>query len=211
MAKKRSSVPVSQRKRGQPAAEGGKLPGWSWFALGGALLILLVAGLMYLGQRGQASARGGLDGLVVFPDPGRGHQEGDIEYADLVPVGGTHNPEWLNCGIYEEPVRPENAIHSMEHGAVWIAYRPDLPAAQVDTLRDLVRQEQNRRGERLVLLAPQPGLDVPIVATAWRVQLKLENALDERLPRFLELYQRGPFYPEPGASCTFGGIGQPVS
>jgi hypothetical protein len=129
----------------------------------------------------------------------------------LVPVGGVHNPQWLNCGIYDEPVRRENAIHSMEHGAVWLAYRPDLPAEQVDYLRNIVRNERAELGENLILLAPLPDLDVPLVATAWRAQLKLDDVYDERLQLFLDRYQRGPYYPEPGASCTFGGIGEPLS
>jgi len=185
-----------------------KIPTWWWLAGGGTLLVLLVAGLFYLGYQGQAIANSGIEGLEIFPDPGRGHQEGDIEYNRVAPVGGLHNPNWINCGIYTEPVRRENVIHSMEHGAVWLAYQPDLPANQVDTLRNIVRQEQSRRGEPLVVLAPQPGLNAPIVATAWRVQLELEDANDERLQAFLDRYQRGPFTPEVGASCAFGGTMQ---
>jgi hypothetical protein len=99
----------------------------------------------------------------------------------------------------------------MEHGAVWIAYRPDLPADQVEILRNLVRQDQAGTQERWIVLAPLPDLKDPIVATAWRVQLRLENASDERLVQFVKTYVKGPFYPEPGATCTFGGIGEPLS
>lgn len=99
----------------------------------------------------------------------------------------------------------------MEHGAVWLAYRPDLPVDHVETLRDIVRQERSSRGEALIILAPQPGLEIPMVATAWRAQLELEEATDERLLAFLDRFQRGPFSPEPGATCTFGGIGEPMT
>lgn len=203
MAKKRSAKRASQ----SPA---GGLPGRVWIFGGAALVLVLVSGLLYLGF-GAAKAGSGIEGMKILPDLGRGHQEGDISYASLTPGSGIHNPTWLNCGIYDEPVRTENVIHSMEHGAVWIAYRPDLPAEQVETLRNLVRREQSRKGERLIVLAPKPGLEKPVVATAWRVQLELDQAGDERLANFVQLYQRGPFYPEPGASCTFGGIGTPLS
>jgi hypothetical protein len=172
---------------------------------------LVVVGLFYLGYQEESAASVNIEGVETFPDLGRDHQEGDLEYATLVPAGGVHNPQWLNCGIYEEPIRTENALHSMEHGAVWLAYQPELPAEQVELLREIVRDERSKRGEALVLLAPLPGLDVPLVATAWRVQLELEDPSDERLRAFLDRYQRGPYYPEPGASCTFGGIGEPVS
>ncbi len=208
MPKKRK--PISSR---QKPPRGG-LPGWAWLAGGAALLVLLVGGLLYLGYgSGPAAvaADGDIDGVKILADPGRGHQDGDIAYNDLVPAGGLHNPEWLNCGIYDAPVRNENVIHSLEHGAVWIAYRPELPAEEVNSLRELVRDEQRRLGERMIVLAPKPGLQTPIIATAWRVQLELENAGDERLDQFVQRYQRGPFYPEPGATCTFGGVGEPLS
>lgn len=183
-----------------------KFPLWVWLAGGGVILVLIVGGLFYLGYQGQAVANSGIEGLEIFPDPGRGHVSGDVDYDQFPPPGGPHNPEWLNCGIYEEPVRAENVVHSMEHGAAWIAYQPDLPQEQVAILEDIVRRERSRRAEPLIVLSPQPGLDAPIVATAWRVQLKLEDARDERLQAFLDRYQRGPFTPEIGASCAFGGI-----
>ena len=164
-------------------------------------MVLLVLGLFYLGQQGVAQVN--IEGLVVLPDPGAGHQEGDIVYERDVPAGGPHNPAWQNCGIYDQPIRTENVVHSLEHGAVWLAYQPDLPASQVETLRELVR------GESLVVLAPKPGLADPIVATAWRAQLRLAQATDERLSLFLKRYQRGPYAPEPGAPCA-GGVGDPL-
>jgi hypothetical protein len=70
-----------------------------------------------------AIANSGIEGLVILPNPGAGHQEGDIYDADEVPAGGVHNAQWQSCGIYDEPVREENVIHSMEHGAARIALR----------------------------------------------------------------------------------------
>jgi hypothetical protein len=202
----------STLKRGKsgPLLAQPRNPLYIWLIIGGVGLVVLVAVLFYLGYQGQAIANSGIEGLVIFPDPGRGHADGEISYDQVAPVGGIHNSTWLHCGIYAEPVRRENVIHSMEHGAVWLAYQPELPADQVETLRGIVRGERSSRGEALIVLAPMPGLDAPIVATAWRVQLKLEDAFDERLQLFLNRYQRGPFTPEPGANCTFGGIGEPL-
>jgi hypothetical protein len=52
-------------------------------------------------------------------------------------------------------------------------------------------------------------MEAPVVATAWRVQLQLDNASDERLAQFLDIYQNGPYAPEPGAPCTEG-VGEPL-
>jgi len=146
-----------------------------------------------------------LDGLKTFAGLSRGHDE-NVDYSgeDLPPVGGIHSPEWQNCGIYDEPIEAKNAVHSMEHGAVWVAYHPDLPAREVGELQDTVR------GESFVLLAPFPELNSPVVLTAWGIQLEVDSAGDGRIADFIERYQQGPQTPEFGAPCS-DGLGSPIS
>jgi hypothetical protein len=201
-ATKRINPPKSPQKQ--------KIPTWVWFAVSGVVSILLIVGLFYLGGQGLSQGNSNIEGVNFLPDPGAGHVDGDIAYGQDVPVGGQHNPIWQNCGIYDEPVRAENAVHSLEHGAVWIAYSPDLPAEQVEILRNIVRQERRNRGEPTVLLAPRANLNDPIVVTAWRVQLRTDDASDERIVDFVQTYQRGPFTPEPGAVCI-NGVGDPIT
>ena len=134
--------------------------------------------------------------------PGGQHTEGVVNYAQTPPVGGEHNPVWQNCGFYDEPVTDENAVHSLEHGAVWITYSPDLPQDQVDQLRDLAHSQT------YILVSPYPDLPSPVVASAWGKQLRLESADDPSLGRFVRAFRQGPQTPEPGAVCT-NGIGQP--
>ena len=208
MAKKRQKARI-YRSKAPVETSSSRIPTWAWFTIGGLAAILLVIGLFFLeGQSvGQANAARGIKGARILPDPGAGHAQGDIDYSVPVPAGGPHNPIWQNCGIYEEPIRAENAIHSMEHGAVWIAYHPDLPAEDVEQLQELVRQERARL-RTFYLLAPKPDLPAPIIATAWRAQIELESASDERLPEFMQRFHIGPFTPEQGATCS-GGIGEP--
>ncbi len=134
--------------------------------------------------------------------PAAQHTDEVVDYAQTPPVGGEHNPVWQNCGFYDEPVTDENAVHSLEHGAVWITYSPDLPQDQVDQLRDLAHSQT------YILVSPYPDLPSPVVASAWGKQLRLESADDPDLERFVRAYRQGPQTPEPGAVCT-GGIGQP--
>jgi hypothetical protein len=135
--------------------------------------------------------------------PAGQHTGADVNYEQNPPVGGPHNPVWQNCGYYDEPVRDENAVHSLEHGAVWITYSPDLPQDQVEHLRDIAENET------FVLVSPRDGLPSPVVASAWGKQLRLDNAEDPNLERFIGAYEQGPQTPEKGAVCT-GGIGQPI-
>jgi hypothetical protein len=132
------------------------------------------------------------------------HVKGSVPYRQIPPVGGDHASLWQNCGFYPEPVRDETAVHSMEHGAVWITYRPGLPAGQVDRLRDLANNNT------YVLVSLYPELPAPVVASAWGKQLRLDSAEDPRLKQFVNTFRQGPQTPEPGAHCM-GGTSKTVS
>ena len=131
----------------------------------------------------------------------RNHTKEPVDYPQTPPVGGPHNPIWQNCGFYSKPVRNEHAVHSMEHGAVWITYSPDLPKDQVAKIKSLTQKSY-------VLASPYPGLPAPVVASAWGKQLRLKSTNGPRLEQFVIDYSQGPQTPEPGAPCT-GGVGSP--
>jgi hypothetical protein len=152
------------------------------------------------GSSGSTSA----GGVETFPVTSRSHVTGRVNYPQTPPVGGDHNAAWQNCGFYSQPIEPEFAVHSLEHGAVWITHRPDLPRQQIDELRDLAREEA------YVLVSPwrDGSLPAPVVASAWGVQLKLESATDPELDAFVDDYAGRGNAPEPGASCS-GAIGTP--
>jgi hypothetical protein len=131
------------------------------------------------------------------------HTADPVPYPQIPPVGGPHDPVLQNCGFYDVPVRNENAVHSLEHGTVWITYSPDLPLDQVEALRAL------SSGRTHVLVSPYPGLPAPVVASAWGEQLMLDGAYDPRLEQFINAFEQGPQNLEPGAPCS-GGIGEPL-
>lgn len=126
-----------------------------------------------------------------------------VTYDPAPPVGGPYNAVWLNCGIYNDPVPAEYAVHDLERGAVWITYQPDLDTKSVDALIKLVKATGGS-----ITLSPFTGLTDKVVATAWGVQLKLGSATDPRLAAFVKTYRDYAKAPEPNAGCT-GGIGQP--
>lgn len=143
-----------------------------------------------------------IEGVTEYTALSRDHVSETVSYDQTPPVGGAHNHVWQNCGVYTETIANENGVHSLEHGAVWITYRPDLPDLEVRTLQALTRQSGFR------LLSPYPDLPSPIVISAWGYQLQVEQADDPRIKDFIEQYELSPQGPEPGAPCT-GGVGQP--
>ncbi len=183
----RRSAPASQR----PSRT------WVW-AVAGVIAVAVLAALVV--QNVQQSAA--IQGVRFFTGLTANHTAGSVTYAQTPPVGGDHSAYAQSCGIYDKPVTNENAVHSLEHGAVWITYRPDLPQTDVEVLRRLVR------GHSHLLLSPYEGLPAPVVASGWGVQLQLTGATDARLPRFIRQYERGPQTPERGADCT--GAGSPL-
>jgi hypothetical protein len=110
--------------------------------LGGILVAVLLGFVAWPSLRRAAS---GLPAEVEFLEvgPTGQHVGGNIDYdQDLVtpPAGGPHNPIWQNCGYYDDPVRDENAVHSLEHGAVWITYQSALPQDERERLSDLTQR-----------------------------------------------------------------------
>jgi hypothetical protein len=169
-----------------------------WIPL--AVIALSVVGLLVY-----RLTRPEIEGVVVVESAASNQHDDSlvIPFGDTPPMGGPHASTWQNCGIYTTPVEAQYAIHSMEHGAVWITYQPDLPAEQVAALEDLVR------GENYMLVSPYPEQDSPIVLTVWDRQLAIDSADDARIEEFIDRYKqdRGP---EAGASCS-GGTGSPLS
>ncbi len=167
--------------------------------VGVAAVIAVLVLLLFSNSSGSI---GSIEGVQSYPNQERGHTDAPVEYDIIPPVGGIHNPAWMNCGVYPQAIQNENAVHSLEHGAVWISYQPDLDPLEIAKLEDLTRQSGYR------LLSPYPDLPTPIVISAWGYQLQLQQVDDPRLKSFIEKYERSPESPEPGAPCT-GGIGIP--
>jgi Protein of unknown function (DUF3105) len=144
----------------------------------------------------------GIEGVEAFRVDNRTHTEENLDYDHKPPTGGDHFPVPATCGFYStDPPPDELAVHDLEHGAIWIAYQPDLDSAQLDTLRQLVAEQAK------VTVTPNPGLDSPLVMTAWGRQLALDSVDDPRVQQFIDTYRNSPNAPEPGAACQ--GIGTP--
>ena len=144
-----------------------------------------------------------LSAVRSFEITAQTHVTTPVQYDQSPPVGGDHNPAWQNCGSYTEVVANEMAVHSMEHGAVWIAHDPGLAPDDIRLLR------ARAAGQTHVLVTPYVGLGQRIVLSAWGKQLSVDKADDPRIAAFVATYQQGSQTPEPGAPCS-GAIGEPL-
>lgn len=169
-----------------------------WLLIGIPITLLLVAPI---GATIYRLAQPDMKGVLSFDNLLRNHVlEAEYSTAGLPPTGGAHNLRWQNCGIYTEPVNNSLAVHALEHGAVWLAYQPDLAGEKISELQDMVR------GESYILMSPFPGLQSEVVMSSWGKQLVINAVPDEGVEQFIERYKG--IGPEPGAPCT-DGVGQP--
>ncbi|TAL23839.1 MAG: DUF3105 domain-containing protein [Frankiales bacterium] len=172
--------------------------------VGSVVLGAALVGLIVYAAANQGS---GVRDLVRNPDAAiegvavaegeleRDHVAGPVDYDQTPPNSGPHNATPQQCDVYTEPIAPEHAIHSLEHGAVWITYNEDLPADQVEKLAAKVE------GDPYGLMSPVPEQASPINLSAWGRRLSVDNADDSRIDDFIEGYRSGPQTPERGAAC----------
>ncbi|MFD4785859.1 DUF3105 domain-containing protein [Streptomyces sp. NPDC058459] len=143
----------------------------------------------------------GADGVRTWSGKlSRTHVSTRVTYPMRPPVGGDHNPAWLNCDgdVYKEPVRDENAVHALEHGAVWVTYTGKARKADVDALAAKVKRTPYS------LMSPYTDQDAPLVLSAWGHQVSVKSAADPEVDKFFAAYVQGEQTPEPGAPCTGG-------
>lgn len=192
-----SPAPASGETRATP-------PGWdkpgAILLIIGVFALITVAGVVIANRtdvdKNPDAAE--MDDVAVYAYFGGMHSNDPITYAENPPVGGEHADIWQNCGFYDGAVSSEQAVHSLEHGAVWITYSPDLAEEQRVRLQELTREHD------YVLISAFTGLPSPIVATAWNHQLVLDDLDDDQLNEFIRRFKLNDESPEPGAPCTGG-------
>lgn len=141
------------------------------------------------------------EGIEVYPATTNRTTREPLSYPRTPPTNGDHDPLWQNCGFYKEPIKDRHAVHSMDHGVVWITHQPDLPRGGIEDLRSY-------GDENYVIVSPYPGQSAPVTVTSWRVQLELEDADDPRLRQFVDGFRRSELAPLSGNRCTLG-VGAP--
>ncbi|MEV0035608.1 DUF3105 domain-containing protein [Streptomyces sp. NPDC050804] len=133
---------------------------------------------------------------------GRNHVTEAVKYPMTPPVGGDHNQVWMNCqgDVYKDPIADVNAVHSLEHGAVWVTYNDKASDADVKTLGEKVGKTPYS------FMSPLKEQTGAIMLSAWGKQVTVDSASDPRVDQFFTKYVQGSQTPEPGAACT-GGMG----
>ncbi|WP_433297405.1 DUF3105 domain-containing protein [Actinoplanes sp. CA-030573] len=223
-ASKAGAAKAAAAKKATPGAKGGgkgrkpvtpvKVSGgrsWGPILLIGAVIAFFVVvvgvGVYYVakGSRSWEDKVADIKGVVNYraqKNPAidaRDHKDGTLTYVTNPPVGGAHNPTWQNCmgDVYDAPIANEHAVHSLEHGAVWVTYKQGLPADQVAVLAKKVQ------GKDYMFMSPYTNLDKNVSVQVWGYQLKVDDVNDSRIDDFIK-DARVVASMEPGAACSSG-------
>jgi hypothetical protein len=194
----RGNAAAEGRRRTPPPAVKKPFP-WG-VAITSAVLGLLLLGILVYAATNQGAgfinplkaADKKVSGVLKYSEK-RDHVQTTVTYPQTPPAGGPHNPLPQTCAVYTEPIANEHAVHSLEHGAVWVTYRPDLPAAQVASLKAKIQ------GNAYRMMSPYPGLKSALSLQAWGRQIFVDSANDPKVDAFLTAYTDGPQKPENGA------------
>ncbi len=198
------------RKPVTPVKVAGSRP-WGPIAVAGVVVLIAVGIIGYgvfaavKGSRGWEDKVADIAGVTNYREQknaaidARDHKEGPQQYVTSPPVGGAHNSAWQNCmgDVYDQPIANEHAVHSLEHGAVWVTYKQGLPADQVEVLKQKVQ------GKEYTLMSPYPGLDKNVSVQVWGYQFKTDDVNDSKIDQFIQ-DTRLVSSMEPGAACSSG-------
>ncbi|MFJ9682377.1 DUF3105 domain-containing protein [Streptomyces sp. NPDC101194] len=175
-----------------------------------AVVAALVAGGGYLmsaadkKEKADAEAKSSpVSGERTWDKLAQNHVEKTVDYPMNPPVGGDHDPVWMNCNgdVYTKAIPKENAVHSLEHGAVWVTYTSKAKPADIEKFGERVKTTPYS------LMSPVEDQAAPLMLSAWGKQVTVTSAADPRVAQFFTKYVQGPQTPEPGAACT-GGVAQ---
>lgn len=118
------------------------------------------------------------------------------------PAGGNHLAVWQTCtgSVYDGPIVDGNAVHSMEHGAVWLTFDPELvQQGDIDALAQVISARDYS------LMSPYPGQGVAVSLQSWGNRFQTDDPADPMIDEYLDTYILNErFNPEAMATCSDG-------
>lgn len=168
-------------------------------ALTAVAVIGLVAGIAYGRGTPERAAGTILEDLVVVEDF-RGDDRVAADTDAPAPTSGDHLGEAV-CGVSDEPLDADTQLASLAAGRVLVQYDPEELAG--DDLEALLDWHAGQPDD--VVIAPNPQLGSPVVATAWTRRLPLRGVETSFLATFVTAYAGGGPRPDPCDGASAGG------
>lgn len=175
-----------------------RIPLLAWFLI--PTLIIIGAGVWFLSKNQGMSemsegTRGAkpvavskpVEGTVEYDIVGRNHIASGTAgsgYNSNPPSSGMHWPSPAKNGVYDQPLPDEQLIHNLEHGHVWISYKPEAPDEVKNKLKEIVKDDDWK-----VILEPRGKNETMIALVAWGRVLKMDDPNYDKVKDFIRTYR----------------------
>lgn len=167
------------------------------------IVFIVIAGSIFGFVQYAKWSNGSLPG-VLYPELGRDHVGSGVPhegYNSNPPSSGSHYATPAPWGVYHasadgsDPLPDEQLIHNLEHGGVWISYRPGIPQNIIDQLDSFYKQYGSK-----VIITSRKENDVDIALVVWtRVEkFSVADYSEARVDNFIRRL-RNKTGPEPMA------------
>jgi len=176
-----------------------RIPLLVWFLV--PTLILVVVGVWFLSKSSTSTKPEDSKVPEAVSTPVEGTVDYDIVSRDHIAQGTngsgynsnppSSGPHWqgpAKNGFYDTALPDQQLIHNLEHGHIWIAYKPDAGDEIKNRLKEIAQKEDWK-----VVVAPREANDAKIASVAWGRVLKMEDPDYEKIEDFIRTYRnRGP-------------------
>ena len=112
----------------------------------------------------------------IFANQGQEHVPltNESTYNSNPPTSGPHYAQPANWEIYDYEVNDKIFIHNLEHGGIWISYRPTVSAKAVEDLKSIVSEFSGSQ----IVMAPRTINDTDVAVSAWTRMMKFNLTAD---------------------------------
>lgn len=154
-----------------------------FIGIGFVTLLIIVWGLFLVSKQDDRLNRPLVGQQVRVTSRNHVPDGAEIQYNSNPPAAGSHYATTAHAGIYDKDKAPAdgNLVHSLEHGAVILWYKSDLPQDQVEKLKKVFNKSSGKK-----IMVPRKNLDVPVALTSWGWILKLKTIDEAKIKEFIE-------------------------
>jgi hypothetical protein len=171
-----------------------------WVAIGGVVLVALIAVGVYIGYRNSLP----VVGEETFPTQGNLHiplgESSSVPYNSTPPSSGPHYDNLAAWGVQSEDVRYEHLVHNLEDAGVVVYYQCDDGCPDTVTQLETVLKPYLDAGRHVVLTRNDPSWVVNgqqmhkdmghrIALVAWRKLKYLDEVEADTITKFIDKYE----------------------
>ncbi len=159
-----------------------------FIGIGVATVLIMGGGIFFLSKQDERLNKPLLGQEVKVESRSHVPDETQIVYSSNPPATGEHYATTAHGGVYDVAPPDGNLVHSLEHGAVILWYKPDIPKDDIEKLKKIFNEALGKS-----IMVPRKNLDVPVAVSSWGKVLRLQTIDEKQIKEFFETnHDRAP-------------------